>query len=48
MVDGRGSDRGAAAITPMTDALKCHLAKDRRLAGAAADCAWIRAFRGEL
>ncbi|GEM_PF-2073055 len=36
MANGRGSDRGAAAIAPITDALKRHQAKDRRLAGAAA------------
>ncbi len=45
MVDGRGSERGATAITPMTDALKRHQAE---AAAASRRLCRIRAFRGEL
>ena len=48
MVDGRGSDRGATAITPVTDALKRHQAETAAELDALLPAVLERAFRGEL
>ena len=47
MVDGRGSERGATANTPMTDALKRHQA-ETVASGELPPAVLERAFRGEL
>ena len=47
MVDGWGSERGAAANTPMTDALKRHQAETAASPGLP-PAVLERAFRGEL
>jgi hypothetical protein len=48
MVDGRGSDRGAAAITSLTDTLKRHQAETAAELDAFLPAVLERAFRGEL
>ena len=48
MVDGRGSERGAAANTPMIDALKRHQAETAAELDALLPAVLEQAFRGEL
>ena len=48
MVDGWCPDRGAAAITPITDALKRHQTETAAELDALLPAVLERAFRGEL